>query len=59
MASSLPPFPPFNVEDDATGQRWTKWGKNKKQLAVQENHYHNYVLLLYRYIYFILDHWFN
>ncbi|CAB3985054.1 uncharacterized protein LOC110987377 [Paramuricea clavata] len=29
MASSLPPFPPFNVEDDptATGQRWTKWKK--------------------------------
>ena len=29
MASSLPPFPPFNVEDDptATGRRWTKWKK--------------------------------
>jgi hypothetical protein len=29
MASSLPPFPPFNVGDDptATGQRWTKWKK--------------------------------
>ena len=29
MASSLPLFPPFNVEDDptATGQRWTKWKK--------------------------------
>ena len=27
MASSLPLFPPFNVEDDltATGQRWTEW----------------------------------
>jgi hypothetical protein len=30
MASSLPPFPPFNVEDDptVTGQRWTKWKKS-------------------------------
>ena len=29
MATSLPPFPPFDVDDDstATGQRWSKWKK--------------------------------
>ncbi|CAB3987920.1 Hypothetical predicted protein, partial [Paramuricea clavata] len=29
MASSLPPFPPLNVEDDpiTTSQHWTKWKK--------------------------------
>ena len=29
MASALPPFASFNVDDDptTTGQRWTKWKK--------------------------------
>ena len=29
MASAIPPFPSFNVDDDptTTGQRWTKWKK--------------------------------
>ena len=39
MASSLPPFPPFNVEDDptATGQRWTKWKKRFENFLLAMN----------------------
>ena len=35
----LPPFPPFNVEDDptATGQRWTKWKKRFENFLLAMN----------------------
>ena len=39
MASSLSPFPSFNIEDDptATGQRWTKWKKRFENFLLAMN----------------------
>ena len=39
MASALPPFPPFNVDDDVTttGQRWDKWTKRFNNFFVAMN----------------------
>ena len=39
MASALPPFPSFNVDDDptTTGQRWTKWRKRFENFLLAMN----------------------
>ncbi|CAB4014964.1 Hypothetical predicted protein, partial [Paramuricea clavata] len=39
LASALPPFPPFNVDDDATttGQRWDKWTKRFNNFLLAMN----------------------